>query len=98
MTTQVQTDKKSHDLLIIGSVLAFAALLTAIIVFIIAAIVPKLGALPYLMLIKDLALIGAVAMPAYAFVSNKSKVFKIIYWACVAVVVVAAIFGNMQVI
>lgn len=98
MTTQVQTNKTKQDILSIGSILAFVALLTAITVFIIAAIVPKLGALPYLMLIKDLGLIGAVAIPAYAFVSSKSKVFKIIYWVCVAVVAVAAIFGNMQVI
>lgn len=93
-----QQESKRMDILVIGSLLAFIALLLAIVIFIIAAILPNLGALPYLILIKDLALIGAVAVPAYAFVNNKGKVWKITYWLCIVVVVIAAIFGNMHII
>ena len=99
MTTQTKVvDSKKWDILLIGSILAFMALLTAIMVFIVAALAPDLVALPYLMLIKDLALIGVVAVPAYAFVSNKRRVWRIVYWVCIAIVVVAAIFGNMHII
>lgn len=94
----MQSDSKRMDILFIGSILAFIALLLAIVILIIAAIFPDIAALPYLTLIKDLALIGAVAFPAYAFISNKGKLLKIAYWVCILIVVIAAIFGNMRII
>lgn len=42
----------------------------------------------------DIALLIAIAVPAYQFVKYKSKGWRVFYWIAFAIFVVAVIFGN----
>ena len=42
----------------------------------------------------DIALLIAIALPAYQFVKYKTKGWKIFYWIAFAIFVVAVVFGN----
>ena len=93
------SSSSKRDLVWLSRFLAFGALLLAIVVLIIAAIsnLTKDGwaFVGYLQLIKDIALIGAIALPAYWFVKGKKQAWRIIYWICLVIVLVAAILGTI---
>ena len=83
------------DMMRLAGFLAFVAMCLAIVLLLIAAIIgPGQQISGILNLIKDLALLGALAVPAYYFTKGKPKWVKIVYFIVLACFVVAAIFGN----
>lgn len=80
------------DLMRIASCLAFVAMVLAIVLLLVAAIVPDIAGV--LNMIKDFALLAALAIPAFYFTKGKPKWVKIVYWIVLVCFVVAAIFGN----
>lgn len=89
------------DLLAFSRVLAFCALVLTIVLLIVLAILngtkSTWSGVGILTLIKDLSLIGAIAIPAYYFVKPKKQVWRIIYWICIVIVIVAAVLGNLNI-
>lgn len=80
-------------------ILAFVALLLSIVIFITLAIFQWVDnkswlGIGWLSLVKDLALIGAILIPAWYFVKPKAKAWHIIYWICVVIIIVFAVLGN----
>lgn len=84
--------------LALSRIFAFVALVLSIVIFLTLAILQwcnsTWGGIGWLSLIKDLALILAILMPAWYFVKPKKKVWHIIYWICVVIIVVFAVLGN----
>lgn len=91
------------DLLSFSRVLAFIVLVLAVVILIVLSILrltdnKSWGGIGILSLIKDLALIGAIAIPAFYFVKPKKQAWRIIYWICLVIIIVAAVFGNLNII
>ena len=80
------------DMMKVASCLAFVAMTLAIALLVVSAIIPDIANI--LNLIKDLALLVAVAIPAYYFTRGKAKWVKIVYWIVLVCFIVAAVFGN----
>ena len=97
-----KSNSDRSDWLAFSRVLAFIALVLAIVVLIVTAILmwtnSSWGSVGILYLIKDLALIGAILIPAWYFVKPKTKVWRIIYIICVVIVIVFAVLGNINII
>ena len=91
-------NSRNLDLTWLSKFLAFFALVLAIAVFTTVTIANAVDQSavfpPYIMLIKDLCLIGAILLPAYWFTKGKHKAWKIIYWVCFAIVIIGAVLGN----
>lgn len=82
------------DLMKIASCLAFIAMVLAIVILLVNAIIGPCQVANVLNLIKDLALLAALAIPAFYFTKGKPKWVKIVYWIVLVCFIVGAIFGN----
>ena len=82
------------DMMRLAGFLAFVAMVLAIVLLLVAAIIGPGQISGVLNLIKDLALLVALAVPAFYFTKGKPKWVKIVYYIVLACFVVAAIFGN----
>ncbi len=76
----------------LAGALAYVAMVLAIALLVVSAIVPSIAGV--LGLVKDLALLIAVAIPAYYFTRGKAQWVKICYFIALVCFIVAALFGN----
>ena len=99
-----KSSSSSRDFWSWTKILAFIALVLSIAIFITVTILQAVDAsagwpgIGVLTLIKDLAFIGAIAFPAHAFVKPLHKAWRIIYWVCMAIVIIGAVLGNLNII
>ncbi len=82
---------RSTNMALAGA-LAYIAMVLAIALLVVSAIVPSIAGI--LGLIKDIALLVAVAIPAYYFTRGKAKWVKVCYFIALICFIVAALFGN----
>lgn len=76
-------------------ILAFAALFVAGLIWLLSAILGRDNAVvPLLIIIKDVSLLAAIAIPAYSFVNPMGKTWRVIYYILLAVAIVSLIFGS----
>jgi|GEM_PF-6800677 len=86
-----------HELMEIVKILAFVALFLTVAIMVTKSIYHWAGwnwaFLGVLDLIAYLCLIFVVAVPAWWFVKGKYKAWKIVYWVCLAILIVFVVFG-----
>lgn len=46
--------------------------------------------------IKGITLLIAIGLAAYDYVSSKKKAWKVVYWVCVGIIVVAILIGALN--
>lgn len=94
MSNSNSNKSTKSDLMKIASCLAFIAMVLAIVILLVNAIIGSGQVANVLALIKDLALLAALAIPAFYFTKGKPKWVKIVYWIVLVCFIVGAIFGN----
>ena len=93
MAKQQRTETAArHDLV---RLCAFVALVISALFFLVGGIItkwlPLIGSI--LNLIASLALLVAIAFPAWEYVRNKKQAWRIVYWVALVVYIAGAVLG-----
>lgn len=86
-----------HDLI---RLCAFVGILISAVLFVVGAILNACGlgnATGVFNFVAQLALLVAVAFPAWDFIKSKGKVWRIVYWVALVIYIFGCVFGLVTV-